>query len=395
MKTQAVVVADDPVYLSWLENAAGSNAEFSLIRPLDAEDLIERVQMMGRIDVVFFQFERVNLDARLVMMERLVERAPDIAVAGLGADSNPDVVLAAMRAGARDFFVLRRDEADVAALLSKLLRRSQIVPRPQQRQGHLYSMFAAQPLDAIAFVAGHLALACVEQLPKNEPTLLIDIATPPGAAAVFFNISQSYSVLDAVNDVYRCDQTLIDTAFSRHASGLYLLSLPEDLIGRPQFVFDDFVKLLQVVRGLFGCVVLAFDAHWPVDCISSVLEQSERALLLSDQSIIKSRHSKYLLRALRLDDCPLERTSLLVDGYRKRIGLEPENLAEILDLPLFGRLSSSTNHGRIQAMNAGEPVFSIAPKEPFCADIRALATALLGNQTQMDVNKSGLARLFG
>src|SRR3546814_1957538 len=109
MKTQAVVVADDPVYLSWLENAAGSNAEFSLIRPLDAEDLIERVQMMGRIDVVFFQFERVNLDARLVMRERLVERAPDIAVAGLGADSNPDVVLAATRAGARDFFVLRSE----------------------------------------------------------------------------------------------------------------------------------------------------------------------------------------------------------------------------------------------------------------------------------------------
>src|SRR3546814_13764021 len=123
---------------------------------------------------------------------------------------------------------------------------------------------------------------------------------------------------------------------------------------RPQFVFYDFVKWLQGVRVLFGCVVLAFDAHWPVDCISSVLVQSERALLLSDQSIIKSRHSKYLLRALRLDDCPLERTSLLVDGYRKRIGLEPENLAEILDLPLFGRLSSSTNHGRIQAMNAGE-----------------------------------------
>src|SRR3546814_17255220 len=115
------------------------------------------------------------------MMGLLVERAPDIAVAGLGADSNPDVVLAAMRAGARDFFVLRRDEADVAALLSKLLRRSQIVPRPQQRQGHLYSMFAAQPLDAIGFVAGHLALACVEQLPTNEQTLLFDIATPPGA----------------------------------------------------------------------------------------------------------------------------------------------------------------------------------------------------------------------
>ncbi|NKF21420.1 AAA family ATPase [Solimonas marina] len=395
MKTQAVVVADDPVYLSWLENAAGSNAEFSLIRPLDAEDLIERVQMMGRVDAVFFQFERSNLDARLSMMERLVERIPDVAVAGLGADSNPDVVLAAMRAGARDFFVLRRDETDVAALLSKLLRRSQTVARPQQRQGHLYSVLAAQPLDGIAFVSSHLALACHEQMPKSEPTLLIDIATPPGAAAIFLNISQSYSVLDAINDVYRCDQTLIDTAFSRHASGLYVLSLPEDLIGRPQFVFDDFIKLLQVVRGLFGCVIVGFDAHWPVDCISAVLQQSERTLMLSDQSIIKSRHSKYLLRALRLEDCPLDRTALLVDSYRKRVGLEPENLAEILDLPLFGRLSASTHHGRIQAMNAGEPIFSIAPKEPFCVDIRSVATALLGGQPKMDVNKSGLSRLFG
>jgi pilus assembly protein CpaE len=395
MKIQAVVVADDPVYLSWLENAAGSNAEFALIRPLDAADLIERVQMMGHVDAVFFQFERGNLEARLSIMERLVERMPDVAVAGLGADSNPEVVLAAMRAGARDFLVLRRDEADVTALLSKLLRRSHPAARPQQRQGHLYSVFSSQPVDCIAFVAAHLALACVEQQPRSEPTLLIDIATPPGAAAVFLNISQSYSVLDAINDVYRCDQTLIDTAFSRHASGLYLLSLPEDLIGRPQFVFDDFVTLLQVVRGLFGCVTVAFDAHWPLDCISAVLRQSERSLLLSDQSIIKSRHSKYLLRALRLEDCPLDRTALLVDGYRKRVGLEPENLAQILELPLFGRLSASTGHGRTQSMNAGEPMFSIAPKEPFCADIRALAAALLTGQARMETSRSGLARLFG
>lgn len=133
MKTQAVVVADDPVYLSWLENAAGQGAEFSLVRPLDAEDLIERVQVMGRVDVAFFQFEASNLDARISMMERLAERMPDLPVAGLGADSNPDIVLAAMRAGARDFLVLRRDEGDVAALMSKLLRRSTPAARAAQK----------------------------------------------------------------------------------------------------------------------------------------------------------------------------------------------------------------------------------------------------------------------
>lgn len=396
MKSQAVVVADDPVYLSWLENAAGASTEFALVRPLDAEDLLERVQTLGRVDVVFFQFDRGNLDARLAMMERLVERQPDIAVAGLGADSNPDIVLAAMRAGARDFFVLRRDEADVVALLSKLLRRTQSVARVPQKQGQLFAIFSSQPTEAIAFVAEHLALACQEALPKGAHTLLIDIATPAGASSVFLNISQSYSVIDAVNDVYRCDQTLIDTAFSRHASGLYLLSLPEDLIGRPHFSFDDFLKLLQVVRGLFACVVLAFDGHQPVADIVGMLGQADRALLLSDQSILKSRHCKYLLRALRLEDCPLERTALLVDFYRKRVGLEPENLAEILDLPLYGRLTASVNQGRIQSMNAGEPMLASAPKDPFCVDVRALAAALLAGQAKIEASRSNaLSRLFG
>lgn len=396
MKTQAVVVADDPVYLSWLENAAGQGAEFSLVRPLDAEDLIERVQMMGRVDVAFFQFEAGNLDARISMMERLVERLPDLPVAGLGADSNPDIVLAAMRAGARDFLVLRRDEGDVAALLSKLLRRTVPAARATQKQGQMFSVFAAHPTDAIAFVAEHLALSVVDMLPRTEPVLFVDMATPAGAGAIFLNINQSYSVLDAINDVYRCDQTLVDTAFAKHASGLYLLSLPEDLVGKPQANFEEFIKLLQVVRGLFGCVVVAFDGHLPLETIAGVITQADRSVLLSDQSIIKSRHSKYLLRALRLEDCPLDRTALIVDNYRRRLGLEPENLAEILDLPMLGTLGASHGNGRIQAMNAGEPLFTVAPKDPFCADVRQLAAALLGGHARMETAPQGLlSRLLG
>ena len=47
-------------------------------------------------------------------------------------------------------------------------------------------------------------------------------------------------------------------------------------------------------------------------------------------------------------------------------------------------------------MNAGEPMFTMAPKEPFCADVRALAGALLGGQQKIEASKGGaLSRLFG
>src|SRR5690606_39114384 len=124
--------------------------------------------------------------------------------------------------------------------------------------------------------------------------------------------------------------------------------------------------------------------------------QCERSLLLSDQSILKSRHSKYLLRGLRLEDCPLDRTALLVDNYRHRLGLEPENLAEILDLPLFGRLYASNGNARVQAMNAGEPLPVTAPKDPFCDDLQQIAVALLeGRSTAQRPSRGWLARWLG
>lgn len=396
IKTQAVVVTDDPAYLNWLQNVA-PGADFSQVRPVDAEDLIERVQMTGRTDIVFFQFEPENFSARAALVERFAERMPDIPVAGMGSDSAPDVVLAAMRAGARDFFVLRRDESNVAALLNRLLRRSSLTnPATAQRaQGRLFSVMSAHPNPNIAFTAEHLALACLEKMPKNERVLLLDVAGPSGTAAICLNIVQTYSVMDAINDVYRCDQTLVETAFSKHVSGLFVLSLPEDLIGQPQINVEEFLKLLKILRGLFGCIVVAFDGRLPVAGMTGIIAQAERSLLVSDQSIIESRHNKYLLRQLRLEDCALDRTLLVVDNYQRRMGLEPKNLAEILDMKLLAALPGE-GMMRMQAMNTGESMLMLAPKDPYSETMRRLASALLAGESQVVSAEAGfLSRLFG
>lgn len=395
MKTLAVVVADDPVYLNWLQHAA-EGIEFTLIAPQDANDLIERVQMMGRADIVFFQFDAMNASTRASMVERFLDRMPEVPVAGLGADNNSDVVLTAMRAGARDFFVLKRDDANVAALLGRLLRRSaQTTPGTgRKQQGKLFAVLSCNPSANIAFTAEHLALACAEAMPKTERVLLLDVATPAGAGAIFLNLNLTYTILDAINDVYRADQTLVDTAFAKHASGIYVLSLPEDLIGRPQLNVEDFLQLLSLLRGLFGCIVVALDGQMPLPGITGVIGQADRTLLLTDQSIIKSRHNKYLLRTLRLEDCPLDRTSLVVDGYRRNLGLEPQNLAEILDLKLLTSLTGDAT-ARVQAMNAGESMFVVAPKDPYCDDVRRLAGAILAGEAQVAAARQGLlGKLF-
>lgn len=393
MKTQALVVADDPVFLSWLQNAA-PGAEFSLARPIDVEDLLERIEAVGRVDVVFFEFAPESSAQRAVLVERLLERMPDMAVAGLGQDGDANLMLSAMRAGARDFFVLRRDDANVAALIGRLLRRAVPVQAGGRKLGRLFGVLGAIPGEDIAFLAEHLALACAERLGKGERALLVDVALPAGASSIFLNLNQSYGVLDAINDGSRCDATLVETAFARHSSGLYVLSLPEDVIGRPPVDGEELVKLLTVLRGLFGCIVVAFDGHLSIDVLRGLIGACERSLLTTDQSILRSRHSKYLLRALRLEECALDRTGLVVDNYRRRIGLEPQNLAELLDLPVTATLSTQAAN-RTQAMNQGEPLFASAPKDEYCAGVRQLASALIAGEPMVAAKPAGPAGLLG
>lgn len=397
-KSLAFAVADDPAYLGWLQAALGDKVSLTIAQPEDAEDLLRRLGQGVRYDLLFCEFEDYNAPERAALLEAVGDRLPELPVVAMGSSETASTVLAAMRAGARDFFVLKRDDAKLAAQVGKLLRRAgaaSVVAATGQGQGKLYTVLGAGQLESVAFLASHLALAFAERGQRKERVLLVDGAMPAGASAIFLNLSPTYSLLDAVGDVHRCDQTLVDTAFTRHSAGIHLLSLPEENLTRPMLPPEDFGRLLQVFKGLFGTVIVALDGQAGTPLLRAALAQSHRTLLLTDQSILKSRQSKYLLRTLRLEDTPLENAALVVDNYRRRLGLEPQNLSELFDLPLLATLSSE-GVNRIQAMNSGESMFSLAPKDPYCEGVRRLAVALAtGESLAVEPKNDGLLnRLF-
>ncbi len=396
-KSLAFVIADDPAYLPWLESALGAGVSFTLGQPQDATELLRRLQQ-NKFDLLFCEFEDYNAPERAAMVEAVADRLPDLPVVAIGPTETAATVLTAMRAGVRDFFVLKRDDSRLAAQVGKLLRRAgtaNVVAAASSGQGRVYSVLGAQPHEGVAFLATHLALAAAERTKTGERVLLIDAAMPAGASAIFLNLSPTYSLLDAVHDVHRCDATLIDTAFTRHSAGVHLLSLPEEGLGRPAISGDDFGRLLLVFKSLFSTIVVAVDGQAGTPLLSATIAQSARTLLLTDQSILQSRQSKYLLRALRLEDTPLEHAALVVDNYRRRLGLEPQNLAELFDLPLLATLSSD-GVSRIQSMNSGESMFALAPKDPYCEGVRRLAASLAtGESAAVEARSDSLLnRLF-
>ncbi|MBV59982.1 AAA family ATPase [Abyssibacter profundi] len=390
MKTQAILVAADPVYAHWLTESLGGGVEVHLVRDLTS------LPEVGHIGLAFVEIDPENPSSGAQTVDHLLARQPELPVFAVGLDSSSEAVLSAVRAGARDYFVLNKDNDNLAGLVGKVLRRASSTTRGQDH-ARLYTLLSASPSDGLAFLGGHLALALAERSGPSERVLLIDMASPVGASLVYFNVNQTYTLVDALHDVYRCDQTLIDTAFARHESGLFVLSLSEETLGFPELDQQNVVALVETLRAHFGAIVLAADAHTSVPVLGTLVSQSTRTLLLSDQSILRSRQNKTLLQRLRVEECALDRAGLLIENYRARLGLTAENLSELLDLPIYGTLGGQPTQ-RIHAMNAGEPLFTVAPRDPYARSVVDLADRLdrsgEAGELQPASGDSWVSRLF-
>ncbi len=395
MKSQAAVIASDPVYLTWLKETLGAGVELNWIRPNDtAEPVQAQLLNIEQLEMAFVEADLAGQSGS--MLEELTDSYPQVLIIAIGADSPTDAVIEAMRAGARDFFVMGRDDQQLAERLRKLMRKS-AQSQQQERAGRLYSLHSASGGPALAWTAEHLALAFQESSRPGDKVLLIDLATPHGASLVFLNIAQNYSLLDAVQDVYRCDQTLIDTAFSKHVSGLSVLAMPEDQLEPSSLDDQDFLSLLDVLVRHFHNVVLCTGPNLSARALAGIFNRAHASIFLSDGSILNSRANKHMLKALRLEDVSLDRSGMLLDSDGIARGLDARGLAKLLELPLWNVMPVNYQT-RLQAMNAGDPLYSSAPKDAYCEAMRAFAKRLLvqdpKNLVMGDDKRGLLNRMF-
>lgn len=397
MKTQAAVIASDPVYLTWLKETLGANHELNWLRPDDPSDPVTaQLMSISELEVAFVEADLSGASSAL--LEELTDAHPHLLVIAIGADSPTESVIEAMRAGARDFFVMGRDDLHLAERLRKLMRKSAQMQPQAERNGRIFSIHSAAGGPALAWTAEHMALALQENCRPGDRVLLIDAAVPHGASLVFLNVAQNYSLLDAVQDVYRCDQTLIDTAFSKHGSGLFVLGFPDDQVEPAAMEESDFLALLDVLARHFQHIVLCSAGNLALRTQAGILNRADASVLVSDGSIMNSRINKHWLKAMRLEDCSLDRLGMMVDSDGIARGLDAPGLAQLLDLPLWAVMPVNYQT-RLQAMNAGESLFKAVPKDAYCGAMRELCKRLLvqdpKNLSLKKESRGLLSRVFG
>jgi len=277
--------------------------------PLAAADPVTRRVRAANPDVTLVDIPPDNTATALRAVELLHQEAPESAVFAIGSLSQPQVIVNAMRAGAREFIERPTTTTD---LLEAFVRLSAAQRRVKQEgaRGKVFSVINAKGGSGATTVAVNLALALQS---SHGQTALVDLA-PLGHAALHLNVKPLFSVTDATRNLHRMDASLLESFMVRHNGGLQLLagtSTPATL--DPSTA--EFVRLFDMMVTHYRYVVV--DVSTRFDACSRLVANLSECVLLVACTDVASLWSAARVQQYLGESGGRERVRLVLNRFRK------------------------------------------------------------------------------
>jgi len=304
------------------------------------------------------------------VVEALIGAFPEAAVFATGPSLSADFAIQVIRAGAVEFLRGPVQKDDLAAAIEKLQRLRRSSPSPA-RAGHITSLFSTKGGLGVTTLATNLAVCLAQRSPGR--TILVDLDTRQSDVATFLNVQPTYSVLDALENLERLDESFLHGLLHRHPSGLLVLPGPTR-IERTQFSGQQVQTALEIIRSHFDHVVVDLRHDFDPGTIAA-LEASSTILYLTSLTVSALRSGSAGLAALRHLGLNLQRVKVVVmrDGTGEDVTLK--HAQEALGLPIFWR-TPSDYPTVVSAINSGQPVVTAAPRSKIARNLHELAGSL-------------------
>ncbi|CAI8883799.1 pilus assembly protein CpaE [Pseudomonas sp. IT-93MI4] len=356
--------------LEWLQ---GALAPLGQVVSAGAGSLDE---LLALVDVTFASLVFVGLDrdhvvAQSALIEGALEAKPMLAIVALGDGMDNQLVLNAMRAGARDFVAYGSRASEVAGLVRRLNKRLPPVAANTQLGG-LTVLYGTQSYSDGALLANHMAQVVQK---SGQQTLLLDLGLPRGDSLALLGLESSFHFGDALRHLRRLDATLIDSAFTSAEAGLRILAYASSDEPLENTSAAELYMLLSALRQHFQHIVVNLTGQSDSEALRTFVSHCDKLIWYTDQNVLNCRRNLAVLNLWREKGMKLDHARLLVDGYLGNVAPDAETLGKTFNLEVIAVLAANAEV-RLNAKNQGVSLFELAPREKITQSLRALGERL-------------------
>ncbi len=311
----------------------------------------------------------------LQLIHNLRESAPECSILVVSSSTDGQLILKAMRAGAKEFLTQPVGIEELLLALERIGTHRVGGGRGRSRKCRMVAVAGAT--GGVGSTSLAVNLGCVLAANESNSVALVDLDLSLGDADVFLDTIPDYTIVDVVQNISRLDFQLLKRSMTKHTSGLYLLPRPVQLQDISLVTPDDLQRVFGLLKATFSHVIIDLSkAYNRVDM--AALQASNQVLLVTQLDLPCLRNVVRLMMSFDAVDGLKDKVQIVVN----RIGLDNGHISlkkakETIGRDIFWRLPNDYRV-MVEMRNNGVPLVEQAPRAAITQAIVALAEELSG-----------------
>lgn len=283
---------------------------------------------------------------------RTAHQAANAPVIAVGNDATVNDIRNVMRAGAREFIDINRVREELPEVLSKI----EAAGEAPAKRGILVSMFSPSGGVGVSTTAVNLAVRLAGAMPGQ--VALIDLKPGPSDLALMLDIQPKHTTNRICRAWSRMDRQMLDSALTRHNSGLRVLpqdGYPDEGSVSQSDLSVEAVRQLCAITGRLHAVTVLDTSTQLDECQIEAMRLSTLVGLVVRPDVTGLSRARWALNTLGERGIGRDRFRLVLNRFGQAGQIDLATVEQTLGIKVFQRIPED-NVSVSRAINRGIPV---------------------------------------
>jgi len=385
------VAADDEIW-RFLELFAESTGLIQLRsrtgdrRGLDQDAILEHLGNSGP-DICLVDFDKDRRAAAMIA-ERIHTALPETAVFALSAQTQPEVILEAMRSGCGEYLVKPIDREQLIKAVARIGSRRR--DKQDQSRGQVLAFMGAKGGCGTTTLVTQFGALLSSSLSRN--TLLLDLHADFGDAALYLKLTKtSFHLFDLLENTERLDDDFLQSFIMKHSSGLQLIPAPEGSVAHRDLPSGSVSHTLGFLRQRYDFVLADLPASLNAENLA-LINDCDQLYLITVAEVSAIRNVVRQLEYFAEKDIPKDKIRVVLNRQDKKNVLSDAQIEKALQQRIYWRVP---NHYPqvVKTIHEGDPIAHLSTSE-VTRSLEAWADSI-GRKSGAEVKKEKSGGLRG
>ena len=356
--------------LHFMSGVPGTVMVGNLDHYVGVEREIGRALDLAQTRICFIDYDR-NTEEAIWMTERLRSEYPDVHSFAVSAYSEPEAIIAAMRAGCAEYLLKPVQHDRVVDGLARVEAKQKKRARSTVR-GKVITFVGSKGGTGVTSLALHLALELARG--GKRKCLLVDQHPALGDASLYLGTGRhQYSFYELASNADHLDEELLRGFLLHHDSGLDLLDSPESVDATHGVSPATVEHTLAFLADTYHFVIVDCPPGL-TDGTRACISQSEQVAIVMTAELPSVRNTVRYIEHLSKLGYSSSSIHVVLNRHSKKGPLSDDRIEKALGREISLRVPNSYNEV-IRAINTGAPISS-GEKSDFGAAIHKWAYEL-------------------